>query len=514
MKRPLAVVGFTLLGALVVLCAFNSIPFALIAAGVSYVLFITTGILDKTRERHTLPTVFFTVIIACIMFYSVQSDYEKLSSLADTDTTVLCRVEEKTVFNKDYGRYYCKAKVLQIDGEKYKGNIRLSFNTTYDNIDPGCFEIGNKLYFKGHLYTVGGENKGIVDYFKSENIYIGVYGIKELSVLRPERRPIAYYGDMLREFIAEGFRDNFSTETAGFLTALLTGSKEYISDRVYDTFKRSGIAHIMAVSGMHLAVLAMFVGLFAKKLKDKHKVIYFIIMCLFVLIVMFTAAFSSSVVRAGIMLFMVLIGNILGEHADSLNSLGFACICILLFNPFSAMNVGFLLSAVSTWAIIVFAVPFCNKHRYFVADRLGCSGAVSYPVAKAVMFSLTVSICVMVCTFPITALSFGEVSLISPVTNLFFLPVTTLIICLSFVSAILCSLGIMPGWLVFIIEKISGYCIYVAELFGGDGRFMLKVDTTAKEIICCLVPLVWYFAIKMTKYLYRKIKKKRTKPLL
>lgn len=513
MKRPLAVVGFTLLGALIVLCAFNSIPIALIAAGISYVLFMITGVIDKTRDRHTLPTVFFTVVIACIMFYCVQSDYEKVSALADTDTTIYCCVKEKPEFNEDYGRYYCKAEILQLGGEKYKGNIRLSFNTTYDKLDPECFEIGSKLYFKGHLYNVGGENQGIIDYFKSENIYIGVYGIKELSVLKPERKPMAHYGEMLRKFLADGFGDNFSRDTAGFLTALLTGSKEYISDRVYDTFKRSGVAHIMAVSGMHLAVLAMFIGLFTKKLKDRHRIVYFIIMCLFVLIVMFTASFSSSVIRAGIMLFMVLIGNLIDERADSLNSLGFACICILVSNPFSAMNVGFLLSAVSTWAIIVFAVPFCNKHRFFVADRLGCSGAVSYPIARAVMFSLTVSLCIMTWTFPITALNFGEVSLISPVTNLFFLPVSTLIICLSFVSAILCSLGIMPGWLVFIIEKISDYCISIAELFGGDGRFMLKIDTASEGALCCLVPFVWYLAIKAAPYLYKKIRKKKVRPL-
>ncbi len=513
MKRPLAVVGFTLLGALCILCALSSIPLALIVAVISYALFMITGVIDKTRERHTLPTAFFTVIIACVMFYCVQGDYEKMSALADTDTTVLCRVEERPVFNEDYGRYYCKAKVLQIGGKKYKGNIRLSFNTTYDNLDPGCFEIGNKLYFKGHLYTVGGENKGIIDYFKSENIYIGVYGIKEMSVLKPEVRPVAYYGESLREFIANGFKEIFNADTAGFLTALLTGNKEHISDRIYDSFKNSGVAHIMAVSGMHLAVLAMFINFFAKKLKDKHKVIYFIIMSLFVLLVMFTASFSSSVVRAGIMLFMVLIGNLINERADSLNSLGLACICILLFNPFSAMSVGFLLSAVSTWSIIVFAVPFCNRHRYFIADRLGFSGAVSFTLVRAVMFSLVVSLCVMICTFPVTALNFGEVSLISPVTNLFFLPVTTLIICLSFLSAILLSFGIMPGWLVFTVEKISDYCIHVAELFGTYEIFTLKVGTTTGKFLCFIVPFAWYFIIKTASYLYKKYRKKKVRPL-
>lgn len=513
MKRPLAVVGFTLMGTLTLLCALKSIGAALLIGGISYVIFMTTSIVPQSRNRLTLPVIFFTVIIACLMFYCVQGNYEKLSDLADTDEVVLCRVEEKPVFSETYGRYYCKAKVLKIGGEKYRGNIRLSFNTTYDNIDVGSFEIGNKLSFKGHLYNVGGENKGIVDYFKSENIYIGVYGIKDMSVLKPEVRPIGFYMESFREYIAKGFKDNFSRDTAGFLTALLTGNKSHISDRIYSTFKNSGVSHIMAVSGMHLAVLAMFIGLFIRRLKEKHKVFYFVIMSLFALLVMFTAAFSSSVVRAGVMLFMILLGNLIDERSDSLNALGLACICILTVNPFSALSVGFLLSAASTWAIIVFAAPFCNRYRYFIADRLGFSGRVSFPIARAVMFCLVVSICVTVWTFPIQALNFGEVSLISPLTNLLFLPVTTLIICLAFLLAVLCSLGIMPAWLIFIIEKISGYCIGVAEIFGGDDKFILKVNTTTGMIFCCLVPFVSYLAIKAVTYLYKKYKNKKVRPL-
>lgn len=513
MKRPLAVVGFTLLGSLVVLCAFDSISAALIVGGVSYTWFMITSFIEVTRDKLTLPTAFFTMVIACLMFYCVQGDYEKLSALADSDTTVLCQVEEKPVFNKDYGRYYCKAKVLKIGGEKYRGYIRLSFNTTYDNIDIGCFEIGNKLSFKGHLYNVGGEDKGIVDYFKSEKVYIGAYGIKNMSVLKPEIRPMVYYIEMFREYISECFKDNFDRDTAGFMTALLTGSKEYISDRIYDTFKNSGVSHIMAVSGMHLTALAVFIDLFIRKMRDKHKIMYFLIMSLFALLVIFTASFSSSVVRAGVMLFMILIGNLIDERSDSLNALGFACICILLVNPFSVLNVGFLLSAVSTWAIIVFAVPFCNRHRYFVADRLGFSGRISFPVTRAIMFSMTVSICVMVWTFPIQALNFGVVSLISPVTNLLFLPVTTLIICLTFLSSVLCTFGIMPEWLAFIIEKISSYCIGVAGIFGGDNRFILKVDTTVGLILCCMVPFMSYIAVKTVAYLYKKYKNKKVRPL-
>ena len=72
MKRPLAVVGFTLLISMVVLCIFSSVSLALITALVSYVAFMITSFIDETRKRLTLPTVFFVIMVACVMFYCAE----------------------------------------------------------------------------------------------------------------------------------------------------------------------------------------------------------------------------------------------------------------------------------------------------------------------------------------------------------------------------------------------------------------------------------------------------------
>ncbi|MBO5936803.1 MAG: ComEC/Rec2 family competence protein [Clostridia bacterium] len=508
MKRPLAVAGFTLMISLVSLCIFGNIGVSLLAGAAAYILFMVTSIIPESRSRLTLPVAFFTVLVACLMFYCAQSDYQALADLADTDAQIVCRVKEKPVFNESYGRHYCKAKVISIDGEKYKGNIRLSFNTTYDEMDLANFETGNKLSFKGHLYQVGGEDKGIVDYFKSENVYIGAYGIKDLSVLLPEYRPLSYYGEKLREFIAVSLHDNFSKDTAGFLTALITGSKDYISERIYDTFKNSGVAHIMAVSGMHLAVLVMFLNLFISKLRKKYKGLYFTVLAVFIIFFMFLASFSASVVRAGVMILILLSGQLINKQSDSLNSLGFACICILAVNPFSSMSAGFLLSVLSTLAIILCALPFYKRYRFIICDRLGLSGRVTFYICSAVMLSLAISFSIMMFTLGVSATLFGGVSLISPVTNLLFLPVTTVIIILAFISAILCSVGIMPEFFAFTVEKISSYCLWVAEIFGGTDRFVLRTDSALSVGLCFLAPFAVYLVIKAGKYLRGKIKKK------
>ena len=513
MKRPLAAAGFSVLISLFILCTLESLTLTLLSAIVTYIIFTVSAVVPKLRRGYILPTAMFCAFISCVMFYFAQSDYETLASLADTDSDIVCQIAEEPLFNENSGRYYCKAKIKTVGGKKCRGNIRLSFNTAYDKIDSSYLKIGNTLSFSGHLYKVGGESKEIIDYFKSENIYIGAYSIDNLKVSPAEIPTLGYYGNELRKFISHKFRENFSRDTAGFLTALLTGDKAYVSDDIYDSFKNSGVAHLMAVSGMHLAVLVLFLNFFIGKLRKNHRKLHFAILASFILFFMFVASFSASVVRAGVMILVLLAGQLADKRADSLNSLGFACICILAVNPFSAMNAGFLLSVLSTLAIIVSAVPFCNRHRYFLCGRLGLYRKVPFFMGRVVMLSLAISFSVMVYTMPIMAMFFGRISLISPVANLLLLPVTTIIIILAFVSAILCSLGIMPDILIFIVEKISDYCLFVADFLGGTDRFILKTESTLSVGLCIVMPFVLYLAIKVSRKLYRKLKSKKIKPL-
>ena len=206
------------------------------------------------------------------------------------------------------------------------------------------------------------------------------------------------------------------------------------------------------------------------------------------------------------MLLVLITGQLIDKRADSLNSLGFACICILTVNPFSAMSVGFLLSVLSTMAIILSAVPFCNKHRYFLCDKLGYSGRVPFFIGQSIMLCLAISFSVMIYTLPVMALFFGRITLISPLANLMFLPVTTIIIISAFISAILCALGVMPDFMIVIIEKISAYCLSVAEFLGGNDRFIVKTNDPISIGLCIIFPFALYLAIIISRKLYKKIK--------
>ena len=115
MKRPLAVVGFTLLSALFILCTFENLTLALLSAIALYLLFAFSAVVPKLKSGYVVPTAMFCAFLSCVMFYFAQSDYNKLSSLAESDADIVCRVVQEPEFNTDYGRYYCKAEVITVD---------------------------------------------------------------------------------------------------------------------------------------------------------------------------------------------------------------------------------------------------------------------------------------------------------------------------------------------------------------------------------------------------------------
>lgn len=427
MKRPLAVSGFTAL--ILVLCFihFESTALALCililaAAG----LVISTFI--KSKQAVYCATICFGTIFACLLFMHTELKKEQTFHLCDENAAVHALISERPEFSHEKGRYYAVAKLESINGEKAYGKIRLSFSETYDEIDPDTLEIGDKITFNGSVYKIGESLDEIHNYYSSIGIYTGVYGIEKLETDAPSHRPISYYVDRIRTSLINKISYSFDSETAGIIIAILTGEKSYTSDDTYSMFKQSGAAHIMAVSGMHLSVWILFLSFLLESFK-RHRVLTNMILGAAVVFIMFLASFSPSVMRAGFMVLLHLFAKAIGRETDGLNSVGFAVICLLIFNPYIAVNVGFLLSVLSVVSIFLLALP-CHDFmtRKFINKF---SSQIFQKTVSAVILSLCISLAVTLFTFPIMVIAFGGVSLISPLTNILLLPVITPLIVLS-----------------------------------------------------------------------------------
>ncbi len=482
MKRPFCTVGFTFLLWLTVLTYTDNSVVTLTLAFVSFLLLCLSLLIKKSRESLFLPAVCLSVCISSVLFFFSESAFTSVRDLTGGDCQIVAAVKEEPEYHIEYKRYYCKAEIISIDGKSYKGNMRLSFSTEYEDISLEDFEIGNVLSFEGSLYEVGSGVKDIVDYFRSEKIYIGANRIKNLAVTKQNTKPISALGNAMRKKIAVSLGEHFSEDVTGVLTALVTGDKDRLSDKIHGDFCLIGIAHLMAVSGMHLTILTMGAELLLKKLKGKK--LKSGILSAFTVFIMLLANFSPSVIRAGTMRLLRLRADSTGFTADPLNSLGLALTLILACNPFACKSTGLLLSVLSTLAIITVSLPLSELIGTRSGDLLKIKSTRLFSVHKAVIFSLVTSFSIMVFTLPVLADSFGNFSLISPIANLVFLPLAPVLITLAAISALLCSLGIMPHFIAEIIEGFTQLCVSIAHLIAQTGGFNLEVKTETGVLIC------------------------------
>ncbi|MGM9833807.1 MAG: ComEC/Rec2 family competence protein [Candidatus Limisoma sp.] len=205
---------------------------------------------------------------------------------------------------------------------------------------PYCFDqakyLKNKgilyrLYVKRNRYTIVGRQSGI--------------------------RPTA--DDFRRATVDAVYRTRFDDKTANFLITILTGDKFYIDDDMRLAFSRAGIAHVLAVSGLHIAILSMLVAWILGAL-DRLKLRRLRLVLTLAAVWWFTFAtgLSPSAVRAAVMSSFMIVSILALRKHSIVNALFAAAFFTLLVNPTSLFDAGFQLSYASVIGIIMFANAF------------------------------------------------------------------------------------------------------------------------------------------------------------
>ena len=149
---------------------------------------------------------------------------------------------------------------------------------------------------------------------------------------------------------------------------LILGDTTDIEDETKEEFRTSSMAHILAVSGMHISYLVIGSIVVSKKILGKRNAN--IITAIIIIIYMFITGFSPSVVRAGIMAIILLFSKVFYRKNDIPTSISSSLLIILIINPFSIMNIGLQLSYAGTIGIILFRKPILRLlEKIKIKDR-------------------------------------------------------------------------------------------------------------------------------------------------
>lgn len=290
----------------------------------------------------------------------------------------------------------------------------------------------------------------------------------------------------IRSSVKEATKD-LPSSTGGVITALLTGDKYGIDPSVYTDYKHSGIAHVLAVSGLHVVFMCSAVDFLLKKFKVKKKTRAFLsIPVLFI----FSAccSFAPSVIRASLMTSLAkIIPAISRKRYDTLSVMSLSAIILLATNPLNLINYGFALSYASVFGIVAFGNRIKAKLDFlprFLSESLSTSTAVS------------------ITTFPLCVLFFGEVSILSFLSNIIVLPILALfygiIFGVAIIGAIFPFLSVIIAPLCVVIAFINTIASVIGGLSFGIVRAVAPVWILIAYYIC--VVLLSNYAMMKKEY--------------
>ena len=256
--------------------------------------------------------------------------------------------------------------------------------------------------------------------------YLRIYSAELISV-QPDtgfslRRAVQQY----RARITESIRMRLPEEDAGLLCAMLFGDKSGVDSADRQAFYRTGIGHIMAVSGLHLVFFCTALTAVLRLLRLSRRMQFLLLIPaigLFILIV----DSSFSVYRAACMLLIARSAVLFGRRSDTLRALCLTVFACTVLTPYVIGSAGFWLSVSGVFGIGI-AAPY-------LAER---SGRGEKPSAALSLLAVSVSV------FPATVLLCGETSLIAPVCNALILPFSVAALYIGF--SLLLTAG-LTAWL-------------------------------------------------------------------
>lgn len=320
----------------------------------------------------------------------------------------------------------------------------------------------------------------------------GVYHQLKLNshnfrVLKNPKRTLIGYTARLRNKISSRLRQaNFGEDEFGVIQALFLGQRDDISESTYTAYKNAGAVHILAVSGLHIGILLLFLEFLLRPLEllRKGKVLKLIVIVLLLWGFAFLAGLSASVVRAVTMFSFVAYALYLNRPSNTFNILALSMFFILLvFNPMLLFDVGFQMSYAAVFAI-VWIFPILQK---FWNPKNG--------LIKKVWQLFLVSISAQIGVLPISLYYFHQFPGLFFISNLLIVPFLGLVLGMGIVIIALVLLNLAPDFLIaFYNSMISSMNAIITWVAQQEAFIFQNISFDSVQLILTsglLISLIW-----------------------
>ena len=309
-------------------------------------------------------------------------------------------------------------------GSRVRGRVKVYVN------EPSLkFDYGDEWVLEGELAAPQGQRNPGGFNFKSYLERKGVrtlFFVKERAKIKPLRKqrghPVLSAAYRLKEVLSGALTRHFEPAEAAFLKALFLGERGDLEEDFKELFIKTGTMHILAVSGFNIGFLAVSL-LFLLRPLALHRNVTLVLTLMAIWLYCLLVGWQSPVIRATVMATVFAAAQLLGRRANALNSLGLAALALLALNPRELFDVGFQLSFLAVYGILLFLPVFFKAPRLLPHERL----TLPEKAGRYASELFWISFVSVVVTLPVTVQNFYIVTPLSFVANMVVVPLAFLI---------------------------------------------------------------------------------------
>lgn len=476
---------------------FHGLSFALITIGAGLLFWLIISLLSKNPLRalkiHSFHTVWITILFCGIgaLDYNLTAEPVIPFELEGKKFNFTGVIED-VKYLADGDRF--KVKILSLSDSNLKYNCKnLSFLLKTDGF------VGSK----GDVISFQSKAKKFkkispnLDYEKimlHQGInYQGNALVSNIEKINVEKSFNTHISSFRNDLLVKLEKSSLNRPTSEFLISLLLGDKSLLSSDVKKTLTSAGLAHVLALSGMHVAIiLSIILGLlFPLSLFGLHKERKLIAVgCIWIFV--FITGAAPSTLRAAIMVSFLMGAYLLERKNSALNALLAATLFILIFNPLALWDIGFQLSFFCVASIILFAQKLNPIDRHVHPK--------TFKLANIILISLITSFS----TWVLIAYYFHAVPLLFLPSNILLLPFLPIFVASGLIHLLLLYFGIdwsvLSKFLNLFYETFVGSANWLSS-YGKSNIYINNVTIPTLFLwILGILSLAWFLNSSQKRY--------------
>lgn len=454
--------------------------------------------------------------ICIVSFYSyvsiLENNHKKVSQNYNKKELQVKAVVVSDKVAKEYKDVY-EIKIKELNNSntlKIKNKILL--NIKRDKQKYIELQYGDEINFTA-IYEKASiaRNEGGFDYeqyLKTKKIS-GIFTIKSSDVNINGKNKIAGIEKVIHDIkktSIQRIKDVLPEDTANLCTGLLLGEKSELSEDIQESFRKSNLSHMLAISGAHVSYILLGLTKVLQKLK-LHKRWGKILLISFLLFFMALVGFTPSVTRACIMTILQLFAGVIFRKPDTYQNLAISSFIILLANPYALLDIGFQLSFGGTIGIVIFSKRLLGVNIVQQRSKEKSKNKIIQTLINTVKEMCIVTLSANLLIIPIMMYHFNTFSFTFLISNLLASQILgiSLIISMIFLLTIFICIPIAKI-LSFLLQPILQLLITIAN-FSSKLPFSQILVPTPKIWQIGIYYLILYFIFCKTHVIEKKHKK-------